>query len=130
MAASEWKMTLHDGTEMDGRIAIAEFETLKSLRQTHPESMKSFVDYAFGKSTDCPIDFAEAFLGTGSLSAEIVSLLKNSAQETSGGIELRSPFPATEQNLLVQRTAEANKPVFLDRLLDDETPGNLTDRSR
>lgn len=123
-------MTLHDGTEIDWRIAIAEFETLKSIQRTHPDGMKHFVDYAFGRKPNCPDDFAEAYLGTGSLSPEIVSLLKNSVQEKSGGIEVRTPFPATEKNLLIQRTAGGNKPIFLDRLLDDETRGDLPDRSR
>ncbi|MBL8891573.1 MAG: hypothetical protein JNL67_16455 [Planctomycetaceae bacterium] len=117
---SEWEVTLHDGSRLDGRSAQAALRLLRSFSEEDPSLLQRLHDQL---SKDKPTDselitkYDEVFFTEGNWLNYSKLVFRNAIVRTfDGAFEIVEPFERTEDNRHVLETIEQNKPIILQRL--------------
>ncbi len=137
MEPSEWTVLLKDGSEIDARKGLAEYQTLQSINNMSPGLISELFDLATGVRQNASAEVREGFFTrAGELRPVVRQIVLNSAVEHEGGIELRDPFLHTEQSDQILSTVRENMksampqlPDYLKRLLEPDNDDN-SKRSR
>lgn len=118
----QWFVSLHDGTQIDARIATTDFALLKDLAECNEGLLEKLHAQAQdGVPADPALvkSLGEVFYASGKLRPMTRLLLKNSIEAKDGKYKIVDPFKQNEANRLVLETIKENKPIFLERLARD-----------
>lgn len=121
---SEWEVTLHDGSRLDGRSAQAALRLLRSFSEEDPSLLQRLHDQL---AKDVPTDselitkYDEVFFAEGNWLNYSRLVFRNAIERSvEGEFEIVEPFEKTEDNRHVLETIEQNKPIFLKRLARED----------
>lgn len=137
MEPNEWAVQLKDGSEVDARKGLAEYQALLSINAKSPEVISELFDLARGVRQDASAEVREGFFTqAGELSATVRQIVLNSVVERESGIELTDPFLHSERSDQILSTVRENMksaipqlPDYLKRLLGPDSD-NKSKRSR